>query len=731
MAMPPGPRERFDLMLGSDTESEVDAGSGASSPASARGAKTYLLTDGSEQEEVSEEYDINDEYDFDAEKVAQRLREGASVEELTREVEDSMADQLQTRLAAAAEDEPQEPASGGHTPRMTGDLSSRMTPPASTEAPLASPTAGLAGLAGALEGLGQASPARPRRRRLPTDYREEGGQTRILGPWKSTEVGSLSRRKSSAWELIQRLVGGAPADQVGMYRGQALQATAKYLAERSAADSAYLADLGAPPPARPELSSAAAPAAPEAVRRLAVLQRTAERSARLASELRAFLERHARAEGDIRRTVRLATEDAEASRGAEQEARAHVWPEAPPLLDDPLKGHLRGGEVPEGTCAWLAVTRYLAACQALQDAHSAAQSRLHRKELHLAQLQVLVDNVLGQAISASLDATPDSVPEIVLGDGDGAGHAEPSDHGPGEDEGDDDESPTAILSMEAAPLVMHQLAVDVCYQAADAAHEDSADEWISSHILVSVDLWLHVWGTTAETVSGPPLQSTPSQSIYLPRACAGPVAIGVSNQPRVLHLKLRKTSDTASPASTGVLGGVADWAKGAGRQDLIAFLTGGDPAGHEFPLILEFRGSPSAEILLKDGWTPCHAAAGMDHPGRRQYRAILQVLVQEQRRAAAARDAVGCTAQDWAAIARGGSRERPLSAGVGPAGPARARSLQRGQLHVYVASQRPQSATGREAAPASLVDLGWRDPPAPSCGHRVFGFGREVAAADA
>lgn len=149
---------------------------------------------------------------------------------------------------------------------------------------------------------------------------------------------------------------------------------------------------------------------------------------------------------------------------------------------------------------------------------------------------------------------------------------------------------------------------------------------------------------------------------------------------------------------------------------------------YAFPLIFELRGPATAGILLKDGFTPAHAAAGMHHGGSRQFKQILQSLVQEQKRSALARDAAGCTAKDWVQLSRRrGGQQRPLSAGPEGPGLEKVRNLQRGTLHLYMDSQRPRSAVGRQAAPANMRDVGWQDPPTPRCGPRVFS--KEVSSA--
>lgn len=85
-----------------------------------------------------------------------------------------------------------------------------------------------------------------------------------------------------------------------------------------------------------------------------------------------------------------------------------------------------------------------------------------------------------------------------------------------------------------------------------------------------------------------------------------------------------------------------------------------------YPMSLVFRGSASAQMLLGDGWTPCHGAAGNSaRPGSRR---ILAQLLREEAGALASQDVGGCTPADWYQLSMGTNcrqqRPRPSSSGA-------------------------------------------------------------------
>jgi len=151
-------------------------------------------------------------------------------------------------------------------------------------------------------------------------------------------------------------------------------------------------------------------------------------------------------------------------------------------------------------------------------------------------------------------------------------------------------------------------------------------------------------------------------------------------------------------------------------EDVMDALREGQSGSFGFPVTLEVRGSACTEILVRDGWTPCHGAAGMAAGG--QYRNILEQLLAEQERASAAQDAIGCTPQHWLQLERRATQEkgqlrRPLSAG--PRGAALARSMQQGTLALL--PPRPTALSSPMGSDASCADLrveGGEQPQAPA-----------------
>jgi len=112
----------------------------------------------------------------------------------------------------------------------------------------------------------------------------------------------------------------------------------------------------------------------------------------------------------------------------------------------------------------------------------------------------------------------------------------------------------------------------------------------------------------------------------------------------------------------------------------------------KFPISLEFRGSALVSLLAKDGWTPCHGAAG--HGVSEQRNKVLAQMLNEVAQAPHTRDVCGAAPLDIYHI--GKARRRPLSAG--PRGAMLARDFQEGALRPDelrpAAVSRPTSATG-------------------------------------
>jgi len=125
-----------------------------------------------------------------------------------------------------------------------------------------------------------------------------------------------------------------------------------------------------------------------------------------------------------------------------------------------------------------------------------------------------------------------------------------------------------------------------------------------------------------------------------------------------------------------------------------------------FPLVLEFYGPASAEILGRDSWTPLHAAAG----GGPFCKKVCRLLRHEQQKLPTApHDGHGCTPEHWRLMSKRsseGRRRRPLSAGPCPQ---RRPSLAARQRALALDGERPMAPPSGNARPRMLP----RAPPPP------------------
>jgi len=91
---------------------------------------------------------------------------------------------------------------------------------------------------------------------------------------------------------------------------------------------------------------------------------------------------------------------------------------------------------------------------------------------------------------------------------------------------DDDDDRPLDLSTDISALVVHEQEVDV-----QSGTQLDPTAWVPSQLLLSVDLWLHIWSPRALASD-----SSPGRSVALPRECLRPVAERVVDQPNVLRL---------------------------------------------------------------------------------------------------------------------------------------------------------------------------------------------------
>lgn len=413
-----------------------------------------------------------------------------------------------------------------------------------------------------------------RRRRFSSDFPEHATST-AMGPWRTTEV---ERREESSWLLVGRRhsvderrdaleqgkalflrVLAARADgpwrartaacadeiqaMVEHVRDQleqqehSLREARDFWAERHNADRAYLERLQASASAVNRGALPPSQACWAMDWRLGV-QRTTDNSAAWAEQLPHLIERHEQAAAEVRRAVARASGDAESASALVRAARAAVWPVAARAVGQPRGGSHSADSGPDGACLWQAVRQYLTACDGLHGAQRATLARLRREERRLVSLGRWVEDVLGRASSDSVASLPLSVPQLAPGSKARSEFEEEREEQEQEREQEQEEGyctsegteeeEVLDLSMDVSALVIHEQNVEVCR---DALAEGST--WDPSHLLLSVDLWLHMW-----TPADLPHESAPTESLALAQTCLRPVAIR-SDDPRVLRLMPR------------------------------------------------------------------------------------------------------------------------------------------------------------------------------------------------
>jgi len=264
------------------------------------------------------------------------------------------------------------------------------------------------------------------------------------------------------------------------------------------------------------------------------VQRTAEGSAAWAEQLPHLIEKHGWAADEVRRSIARATAEAEVAGRSLRSARAAVWP-VTSRVGAKLPGLHGSDSGPEGACLWQAVRRYLSACEGLQSTQCVALARLRRDERRLTRLADWVAGVL----AASGDTTPSSPSSVADLASEEEDHVEfpagqrkhSSSTGEASDDGEDDEDGDEALGMstDISALVIHEQKVEACHGA-----EAEAGAWAPARILMSVDLWLHVW-----TPADLPRESAPTESLPLARACLRPVAVRLDGDSCVLRLMMR------------------------------------------------------------------------------------------------------------------------------------------------------------------------------------------------
>eukprot|EP00929_Paragymnodinium_shiwhaense_P058184 TRINITY_DN29136_c0_g1_i1.p1 TRINITY_DN29136_c0_g1~~TRINITY_DN29136_c0_g1_i1.p1 ORF type:complete len:546 (-),score=134.55 TRINITY_DN29136_c0_g1_i1:114-1751(-) len=428
----------------------------------------------------------------------------------------------------------------------------------------------------------------------------EASTTEAVGPWRTTEVECRDAATSSSWLLVGRrhsvderrdsidqtkvqFLRKLAARTDGIRRStttaccealqhmeerieaqiseqtSALERTGKFWADRHAADLAYLAKLQSSQISSSDASSAAG-ATPlpknQADREQLWLEETrkaAERSWAWAKELPVLIDSHRAAASQVRRATRLALQDVEAASKAVRQAQSALRPSNTAVQAAKMPGTHSEDGGPEGSCLWLVACRRIAAEEDLQRAQRAALARLKREEKRLACVRDWVDAVLDResGSGSSLDEPPvPSLPELVP---EQSPEQAPEDDGTSsrDEESDLDDTPRSASDTEALIICRHD--VELC------SGDDAS--WTPAHILLSVDLWLHIW-TPPQLAKAAP--ASPSRSIPLARACRRPVAtrsredvnvlvFSIIPGHEVLSNSLGQAATAARPTALGLL----------------------------------------------------------------------------------------------------------------------------------------------------------------------------------
>lgn len=326
-------------------------------------------------------------------------------------------------------------------------------------------------------------------------------------------------------------------------QSKALEASRIFWTERQAADKAYLGRLDSCHSSSSMTFMPGDQAREERAWRTS-MEQTAEESDSWAQRLPGLITRHESVAGQIRQSITRAVGDSDEASKAVRTAKSDVWPvTAAPGAQ--LPGTHASDMGPEGACIWRAVKRYLAACDWLQSSQEVALARVQREEERSVRLGEWVDKVLNNGrksptVSPALsDEVPGDTPKEC-----GARPGPPFLRRLGdksESDSDSEDSSTEGLgaSLDLSALVVHEQSVEMRHS------EEDGVPWQSARMLLSVDLWLHVW--TSEV----PANGDATASYPLPSACWRPVAEVSSEDSRVLRFHFR------TPSTPSLLEGLA------------------------------------------------------------------------------------------------------------------------------------------------------------------------------
>jgi len=283
-------------------------------------------------------------------------------------------------------------------------------------------------------------------------------------------------------------------------------------AKRAAADAEYLAQLEA-------LASGTALPSDDCQQREWVedVRRSAQHSSALAERLPRFCRCYHESAAEVKRLLVRAAENVKEGTRLEQESQSSLRAHEDALMCSVPDLHA-ADDGPNCGCLWLTAHKYLTVCQQLECDLVTSLSLVRRASTRLRRLNEWVEAAFcradAQAMLPDLAKSSDS----LEGDGcqeDNAGKA----NGVHPDD----------TVVDLSSLVVHEQAADLLQDSG------SFSGWNQAKIVVSIDLWLHLW-----VQEGKALNHSPMRSIALAKECMRPVAVQVHEDVKTLQLCFRQ-----------------------------------------------------------------------------------------------------------------------------------------------------------------------------------------------
>lgn len=310
-------------------------------------------------------------------------------------------------------------------------------------------------------------------------------------------------------------------------QAEALEATLAFWAERHASDQAYLARLETCASAALSATLPTSQARQEMEWRTGI-QRAAFRSAAWAEQLPRLIASHKVAVNQVRRAITRAVAEAAAASKAVLAAEGAVWPATMPALALKVPGYRSADSAPESeSCLWQVARAYLMACGTLHCAQEYALARAHREQRRVVCIGEWVDTVLGRRAEDTIEAL--SPLPGTAATAEGWAFAEDQDAESAHSGNEDNEEEKALdMSYDISALVVHEQDILV------RRNDDAEGAWTPARMLLSVDLWLHLW-----IPAGLPRDGAPTESLSVARDCLRPVAVVCAEDARTLQFRFR------------------------------------------------------------------------------------------------------------------------------------------------------------------------------------------------